>query len=111
MSSPTWKDKLSDWLSGKYLRYPKVTKSRFFYETAICTRDLTLPYQDVFIETKAFNTMSDKMDYSSFAEHIRKNEKYELNKYVLAFKNIAGTSVLVIPVPFTLNYKPTPRWA
>ena len=93
----TWKDKLSDWLSGKYQRYPKGVKSRFFYKTAICTRDLKSAYLDEFVETKAFDNMDNQMDYSSFAEHIKKNDPNQ--EYALAFKNIAGTSVLVIPVP------------
>jgi hypothetical protein len=100
----TWENTLSEWLAGRYPKYPKSVKSRFFFETSICRRDLQSPYHAVFVPTSAFENPEIHQDFKAFEKQITANTKTKTPlKYALAFPNLDGSSTLIIPVPKLLS--------
>ena len=88
-----WIDKLNEWKNGKVLQYPKNIKSRFFFETFVCDKNMNNNYKEKFIECDSLNTLQE--DFSQFQKHIELSK----NKYVTSFSNISGDSILIIPIP------------
>ncbi len=93
MSIKTWNDQLDEWSRGKPLTYPNNIKKRFFYETKVCTKDLDSLYEAKFIQDNRLEYLEG--DVSSFIKHI----KSSTSKYVTSFPNLAGDSILIIPIP------------
>ena len=54
----TWRKKIDEWKSGKILKYPPDTVSRFFYETSVCDKYATTPYKEKFIESNSLKLIS-----------------------------------------------------
>lgn len=90
----TWRDKIDEWKSGKILTYPSDINKRFFYETAICDKYAKNPYKERFIKSEQLEKIPSQ-DYKSFSKQLLKNT----NKYVTAFPNLSGDTMLIIPVP------------
>ena len=90
----TWKDKIDKWLNGKYQKYPKNIKKRFFYETNCCYNNLLNIYKDNFIESDKLEQIN-KQDYSLFIDYINNSN----NKYVTSFYNLSKDTKLIIPIP------------
>ena len=88
-----WIDKLNEWENGKVLQYPKNIKSRFFFETFVCDKNMNNNYKKKFRVSDSLNTLHE--DFSQFQKHIDISK----NKYVTSFSNISGDSVLIIPIP------------
>lgn len=88
-----WIDKLNAWKNGKVLQYPKNIKSRFFFETFVCDKNMNNNYKEKFIEYDLLNTLQE--DSSQFQKYIELSK----NKYVTSFSNISGDSILIIPIP------------
>ena len=96
----TWEKTLTKWLAGQYPTYPKNLKSRFFYETSVCHRDLRSPYHAVFVQTTAFEKQGMHQDFKAFEKQIIANAQAKTpQKYALAFPNLDGASTLIIPEP------------
>lgn len=91
----TWKDKILEWSSGKYLRYPSTITKSFFYETSICTTELDTPYQQKFIPDSRLSLL--KQDSTSFDKEINKAIR-QGNKYATSFTNLGGDAILIIPI-------------
>lgn len=89
----TWKAKLDEWESGHPLTYPKKITKRFFYETKVCTKDLDTPYESKYIPDSRLEYLENY--HSSFNTHL----KSSTSKYVTKFPNLAGDSILIIPIP------------
>jgi len=87
-----WIDKLNEWKNGKVLQYPKNIKSRFFFETFVCDKNMNNNYKEKFIESELLNSLQE--DSSQFQKYIELSK----NKYVTSFSNISGDSVLIIPI-------------
>ena len=97
---PSWGIVLKDWLVGRYPKYPARIKSRFFFETSVCSRDLKSPYQAEFVITNAFDRIGLQPDFAAFDKLINANtSSSSAQKYALAFANLDGSSILIIPVP------------
>lgn len=88
-----WIDKLNEWNNGRVLHYPKNIKSRFFFETFVCDKNMNNNYKEKFIENDLLNILQE--DLTQFQKHIELSK----NKYVTAFSNISGDSILIIPIP------------
>jgi hypothetical protein len=86
-----WIDKLNEWKNGKVLQYPKNIKSRFFFETFVCDKNMNHNYKEKFIESNSLNTLQE--DFSQFQKYIDLSK----NKYVTSFSNISGDSILHRP--------------
>jgi len=104
----TWENTLTKWLAGQYPTYPKNIKSRFFFETSVCNKDLRSPYHAVFVQTDAFDKPGMHQDFKAFEKQIIANDKPNAKdnakakiaqKYALAFPNLDRSSILIIPVP------------
>jgi len=91
-----WKDKILEWSSGKYLRYPSIITKSFFYETSICTTELDTLYQQKFIPDSRLSLM--QQDSASFDKEINKAIR-KGNKYATSFTNLGGDAILIIPIP------------
>jgi len=89
----TWEEILDEWSSGKPLTYPKNITKRFFYETKVCTKNLDTPYEAKYIPDSRLENL--ESDPSSFNRHIQSS----ISKYVTKFPNLAGDSILIIPIP------------
>ena len=37
---PSWATVLKDWVAGRHPKYPARVKSKFFFETSVCNKDL-----------------------------------------------------------------------
>lgn len=90
----TWKDKINKWLKGKYQKYPKNIKKRFFYETSYCDNNMLNIYKDNFIESDKLKQIN-KQDYSLFIDYINTSN----NKYATSFYNLSKDTKLIIPIP------------
>ena len=88
-----WKEKIELWKSGVYQTYPNNIKSRFFYETYVCDKNMKNKYQEKFIENKQLQRIT--QDYSSFIDYIQNSK----NQYVTSFINLSGDTLLIIPIP------------
>ena len=88
-----WKDKIELWKSGVYQTYPDSIKSRFFYETFVCDKNMKNKYKEKFIESKQLQHIT--QDYSSFIDYIQNSK----NQYVTSFINLSGDTLLIIPIP------------
>jgi hypothetical protein len=88
-----WKHKIDEWHKGMPLKYQSQIKSRFFYETYVCDKNMENTYNEVFIENKNLKDLI--QDYSSFSIYIDKSK----NKYVTLFSNLSNSSILIIPMP------------
>ena len=88
-----WIDKLNEWNNGLILSYPTNIKSRFFYETNVCDKEMNNEYKEIFIENIKLDKI--KEDFTSFKEYI----DYSTNKYVTTFNNPSGDTLLIIPIP------------
>ena len=83
--------------------YPSNIKSRFFYETSICTSDISLsPFKANFIESKELDLIKTQ-DYTPFLEQIQDGS--EINQIARSFYNKTGDTLLIIPYPhLTIQY-------
>ena len=88
-----WKDKIELWKSGVYQTYPDTIKSRFFYETFVCDKNMKNKYQEQFVESKELQRIT--QDYRPFIQYIQSSS----NKYVTSFVNLSGDTLLIIPIP------------
>jgi len=88
-----WIDKINNWNKGKVLNYPKKIKSRFFYETFVCDKNMNNEYKEVFIESNELDKLNE--DYSPYNKYIQSSN----NKYVISFYNLSGDTLLIIPIP------------
>jgi len=88
-----WSDKIKKWKSGEYQIYPKNIKSKFFYETFVCDKNMTNEYHEKFLINNNLEKLT--QDYSSFDSYIKSSK----NKYVTSFQNLGGDSILIIPIP------------
>jgi hypothetical protein len=102
----SWETTIKEWFAGKFPTYPKSLKSRFFFETSVCSKDLRSPYHAVFVQTDAFEKPGMHQDFKAFEKQIIANANIKANaknkthqKYALTFPNLEGTSTLIIPVP------------
>lgn len=66
---PSWGMVLKDWISGRYPSYPARIKSKFFFETSVCSRDLNTLYRAEFIATSAFDRIGLTQDFTAFGCH------------------------------------------
>lgn len=97
---PSWGIVLKDWLAGRYPTYPASIKSRFFFETSVCSKDLKSPYQVAFFTTSAFDNSGIQQNFAAFSQQINANANSSSPaKYGIAFGNLDGSSILVIPIP------------
>ncbi len=97
-----WSDVLDMWSNGKYLKYPKTIKKRFFYETYPCDFKLSNPYLSTFIESAQLEQIKSQ-DYTDFASYIVNSKS--IGQYATSFINKSGSSKLIIPLPADgLNY-------
>jgi hypothetical protein len=88
-----WKDKIQQWGEGKIQTYPKNIKSRFFYETFVCDKDLENEYLENFIPNKNLDSL--EQNFKSYNNYINESD----NKFVTSFNNLNGDARLIIPIP------------
>jgi len=88
-----WIDKINEWSNGKVLKYPKKIKSRFFYETSVCDKNMKNEYKEKFIKNNLLDTLTE--DFSSFEKHLKNMN----NQYILSFPNKSGDCMLIVPIP------------
>jgi len=88
-----WIDKINEWNNGVVLTYPKNIKSRFFYETFVCDKNMNNEYKEKFIENNELDKLHE--DYNSYKKYIESSK----NKYVTSFHNLSGDTILIIPIP------------
>ena len=95
-----WKDKIKEWKQGIYIKYPTNIKTSFFYETSVCDKNMNNKYEEIFIENNSLQSGSEKgQDYSAFIQYINMSQVSKKNKYVVAFPNLSGDSIMIIPIP------------
>jgi hypothetical protein len=88
-----WIDKLKKWNNGRVLQYPKNIKSRFFFETFVCDKNMNNNYKEKFIENDSLNILQE--DFNQFKKYIDVSK----NKYMTSFFNISGDTILIITIP------------
>lgn len=92
---PTWKTILNDMSNGHILITKddiKNKKTPFLWRTSMIDKKETTIFKQSFVPNKSLPL---KQDYTPFNEHISKN----LNKSVIAFPNLSGDTILVVPIP------------
>ena len=100
----TWADQLIQ-LETHGLIYPSNIKSRFFYETSVCsTNPSNNIFKDYFIESKELDTIT-VQDYTPFLEQIQDGS--DINQIARSFYNKSGDTLLIIPYPHPTIQYPT----
>ena len=77
----------------KSIKISKKIKSRFFYETSVCDKNMKNEYKEKFIKNNLLDTLTE--DFSSFQEHLKNMN----NEYILSFPNNSGDCILIVPIP------------
>lgn len=89
-----WKDKINEWRNGYYQKYPNDIKKRFFYETSFCSKNFDSIYEENFIESNSLENIAEQ-NYHPYDEYIKTSN----NVNAVAFPNLTGDTILVIPMP------------
>ena len=87
-----WKEVLHNWENGIPLKYPKQLNSRFQWNTSVLKNNGNIEFKQSFKTDYNLPTIQNKKE---FQEYILKSK----NKYVVAFPNLSGDTILVIPIP------------
>jgi hypothetical protein len=87
-----WDDVLSKWEKGEYFTYPNTLKTRFHWNTSVLKNGGKSKFVEKF---KTNKELPEKQKVKEFKDHILKSK----NKYVVAFPNLSGDTMLVVPMP------------
>ena len=85
-----WKEKLHEWKTNGF-SYPQDINNQFIYETSPIIQENST-YKDKFIIE---NRLENEQNYNAFSEYINSSD----NENATYFKNISGSSILIIPMP------------
>jgi hypothetical protein len=93
-----WINVLENWKNGIPFRYPKNLNGRFQWNTSVLKNNGNVPYRQAF---KVDNNLAQVQSLDEFERHFRNSK----NKYVVAFPNLSGDTMLVCPMPMnSKNY-------
>ena len=87
-----WKDVLDEWKNGNHFKYPSRIRGNFHWNTSVLKNGGDIKYKESF---KINKKLPNKQDKKEFQDHIKKSK----NKYVTAFPNLSGDTMLVVPMP------------
>ena len=83
---------LSNWENGIPSEIPKTVKNRFQWNTSVLKNGGNCDYNESF---RIDVNLPETQDITPFQEYITKSK----NKYAVAFPNLTGDTMLVIPIP------------
>jgi len=87
-----WSNVLENWKNGIPFKYPLNLKKQFQWNTSVLKNNGNTPYKQTF---QIDNNLAQIQSIEEFNKHF-KNSK---NKYVVAFPNLSGDTILVCPMP------------
>lgn len=90
----SWSTVISEWENGVIPAYPDGINKRFFFETSMCDRSMSRPYMHTFIESDLLERYG-QHNYSAYRNYLEDSD----DKNVVAFNNLSGDAVLVVPQP------------
>lgn len=89
-----WSSVISEWENGIVPSYPEGINKRFFFETSVCDENMSRPYMHTFIESVQLEKYG-QHDYSTYRDYLKASN----DENVVAFNNLSGDAVLVVPQP------------
>ena len=90
-----WNKVLDNWKHGIILALPKNINKPFIWRCSVLDKNELLEYKHEFIEDSRF-IGHEKQDLGIMASSLNK-KKFDKEKYVVAFPNLNGDTVLVVP--------------
>ena len=90
-----WNEVLDSWENGNILSVPKHIKKPFIWRTSMIDKDEKLEYKEEFIEDSRL-LGHEKQELGIMAKSLHK-KKFDKEKYVVAFPNLNGDTILVVP--------------
>jgi hypothetical protein len=92
-----WSEVLKNWENGIPFSYPEKLqqKNKFFWNTSPLTKDENTTYIEKFKESIELTDFQSKTE---FKDKLKEAEKNKI-KYAVAFPNLSGDTILVVPIP------------